>query len=71
MGERMIISESKEYDVILKVSKDYKGHNVYMVVYGLQVKTFTGYSGFNDAFEEYNNCLGHAVACEGILGEPI
>jgi len=62
----MIISESHEYDVTLKVSKDYKQSNIYMVIYGLQVKQF---QEFDHALDEYNNCLKHAIGCNGIIGD--
>ena len=62
----MIISESKEYDVLLKVSKDSTSCNVYMVVYGLEVKTF---DDFDDALDQYNNALKHAIECNGIMGD--
>jgi hypothetical protein len=62
----MIISQSVEFDVILKENLDYKGEKVFTVIYGLQVEQF---KDLLVALDEYTSCISHAAACEGYFGE--
>jgi hypothetical protein len=58
----MIISQSVEFDVILKENLDYKGEKVFTVIYGLQVEQF---EDMLVALDEYSNCIVHAATCNG------
>jgi len=62
----MIISQSAEFDVILKENLDYKGEKVFTVIYGLQVEQF---EDLLVALDEYTSCISHAATCEGYFGE--
>lgn len=58
----MIIIQSDKFDIIVKQNRNYKGDNVFTVIYGLQVNK---HSSIGDAIEDFNNCLVHAAECEG------
>ena len=56
------IIQSDYFDIDVTASKDYKGQYVYLVRYGLQVSE---YDSLGIAMQGFNDCLQHAVECEG------
>jgi hypothetical protein len=58
----MIISQSVEFDVILKENLEYTGEKVFTVIYGLQVEQF---DNMLVALDEYTSCITHAATCNG------
>jgi hypothetical protein len=58
----MIISQSVQFDVILKENFDYKGDNVFTVIYGLQAEQF---DDLLVALDAYTSCISHAATCNG------
>ena len=62
----MILAKFFRETVTLRVSNDFAGRKVFMVIYGLQVKTF---HVFREAFDEFNTCCLHCAQCEGFMDE--
>ena len=56
------IIQSDYFDIDVTASKDYKGQYVYVVRYSLQV---TKYDSLKSAMQCFDDCLDHAMACEG------
>ena len=60
------IIESKYFDIVVSASKDYKGDDVYIIRYGLQVSKEHSLGGALMTFEGF---LFHARQCEGLNDE--
>jgi len=62
----MILAKFYRETVTLRVSNNYAGYKAYMVIYGMQVKTF---DAFLPALQEFNDCCLHCAECEGFTDE--
>ena len=61
-----LIIDSKRFDICVVGAKDYKNVERYIIRYGLEVyKRDT----LLEAMEEFNNCLNHAMQCEGLFDD--
>ena len=59
----MIIQQNDQYGIYIIQAKEYLYNDSWLVIYGLQV---TEAKTIQYAIEEFNNCLEHALACEGV-----
>ena len=60
-----ILANSESLGVLMYSTPNWKGEQVYTVVYGLQV---TQWDTFRKALDDYGQCMIHASIAEG-LGE--
>lgn len=60
------VLESQRFNIDMTASRDFKGIERYIVRYGLQT---TLKDDMLEATEEFNNCLKHALRCEGYFDE--